>query len=55
MPMKYGVSLPQGWVMDLVHIKDPVGGADSFSTFLMPPPGYHARVAAFRRSSPASR
>ncbi len=24
MPMKYGVSLPQGWMMDLVHIKDPV-------------------------------
>lgn len=24
MPMKYGVSLPQGWVMDLVDIKDPV-------------------------------
>ena len=24
MPMKYGISLPQGWVMDLVHIKDPV-------------------------------
>ena len=24
MPMKYGVSLPQGWMMDLAHIKDPV-------------------------------
>ncbi len=24
MPMKYGVSLPQGWMMDLVGIKDPV-------------------------------
>src|SRR5450432_1280917 len=24
MPMRYGVSLPQGWMMDLAHIKDPV-------------------------------
>jgi F420-dependent oxidoreductase-like protein len=24
MPMKYGVSLPQGWMMDLASIKDPV-------------------------------
>ncbi len=24
MPMKYGLMLPQGWTMDLAHIKDPV-------------------------------
>ena len=24
MPMKYGLTLPQGWTMDLEHIKDPV-------------------------------
>ncbi len=24
MPMQYGISLPQGWIMDLVSIKDPV-------------------------------
>ncbi len=24
MPMKYGLILPQGWTMDLAHIKDPV-------------------------------
>jgi F420-dependent oxidoreductase-like protein len=24
MPMKYGILLPQGWTMDLAHIKDPV-------------------------------
>ena len=24
MPMKYGLTLPQGWTMDLAHIKDPV-------------------------------
>ena len=24
MPMKYSISLPQGWMMDLAHIKDPV-------------------------------
>ncbi|MDQ2886779.1 MAG: LLM class F420-dependent oxidoreductase [Chloroflexota bacterium] len=24
MPMKYGISLPQGWIMDLASIKDPV-------------------------------
>ena len=24
MPMQYGLSLPQGWTMDLTGIKDPV-------------------------------
>jgi F420-dependent oxidoreductase-like protein len=32
MPMKYGVSLPQGWVMDLVHIKDPVEAYETMTS-----------------------
>ena len=32
MPMKYGISLPQGWVMDLVHIKDPVEAYETMTS-----------------------
>ncbi|MBA2391579.1 MAG: LLM class F420-dependent oxidoreductase [Ktedonobacteraceae bacterium] len=31
MPMQYGVSLPQGWTMDLAHIKDPVGAYETMT------------------------
>ena len=32
MPMKFGVSLPQGWVMDLMHIKDPVEAYETMTS-----------------------
>ncbi len=32
MPMKYGISLPQGWVMDLVHVKDPVEAYETMTS-----------------------
>jgi F420-dependent oxidoreductase-like protein len=32
MPMKYGVSLPQGWVMDLVQVKDPVEAYETMTS-----------------------
>jgi F420-dependent oxidoreductase-like protein len=32
MPISYGISLPQGWVMDLVHIKDPVEAYEAMTS-----------------------
>src|SRR5690242_6052936 len=32
MPINYGISLPQGWVMDLVHIKDPVEAYEAMTS-----------------------
>jgi F420-dependent oxidoreductase-like protein len=32
MPMKYGILLPQGWTMDLAHIKDPVAAYEAMTS-----------------------
>ncbi len=32
MPMQYGISLPQGWMMDLVSIKDPVEAYETMTS-----------------------
>src|SRR5689334_7274604 len=32
MPVNYGISLPQGWIMDLVHIKDPVEAYETMTS-----------------------
>ncbi len=31
MSMQYGISLPQGWMMDLVGIKDPVEASETMT------------------------